>query len=108
MEPTIDRTKLWRDLAKAAQLRSVASMLSLISAFIVFASIAGALTGRTSEKTDLRVIPWGDGSAVPASGNDLITIGIDSSDTLHMRYFDANGKLAEDTDEWKLFGKYTN
>jgi hypothetical protein len=50
---------------------------------------------------DLRLMSWGDGSGVPASGKKLVILGIDNDSRLHIRSFDAEGKLS-DTDETKL------
>jgi hypothetical protein len=50
---------------------------------------------------DLRLMSWGDGSGVPASGKKLVILGIDNDGRLHIRSFDADGKLT-DTDETKL------
>ena len=50
---------------------------------------------------DLRLLSWGDGSGVPASGQRLVILGIDNNGRLHVRRFDADGKLV-DTDETKL------
>ncbi len=54
------------------------------------------------ERFDLRVIPWGDGSGVPISGNKLVIVGIDDQGLLHIRIFDAGGKSVMDTNETKL------
>jgi hypothetical protein len=47
---------------------------------------------------DLRLRSWGDGSGVPASGKKRVIVGIDDNGRLHIRSFDADGKLT-DTDE---------
>src|SRR5262249_53414995 len=51
---------------------------------------------------ELLLMSWGDGSGVPASGNDLIIVGADDNGLLHFRIFDAGGKLVTDTDETRL------
>ena len=51
---------------------------------------------------DLQLMPWGDGSEVPASGTDLVIVGIDEQGRLHIRIFDAGGHEITDTDETKL------
>lgn len=53
----------------------------------------------------LRLMSWGDGSGAPIPGNNLDTVivGIDDTGLLHIRIFDAGGKLVTDTDERKLF-----
>ena len=50
----------------------------------------------------LQLMPWGNGSGVPTSGNNLVIVGIDNNGLLHIRIFDAGGNLATDTDETKL------
>jgi hypothetical protein len=51
---------------------------------------------------DLRLMPWGDGTGVPTSGNDLVILGTDDEDRLHIRIFDQSGNRVTDTDETKL------
>ena len=51
---------------------------------------------------DLRLISWGDGSAVPTSGSSLIIVGTDNNGLLHIRIFDPSGKKVTDTDETQL------
>ena len=53
-------------------------------------------------KFDLRPLPWGDGSRVPSSGQNLVIIGIDDNKHLCIRIFDADGTRVRDTDETKL------
>jgi hypothetical protein len=53
---------------------------------------------------DLRLMSWGDGSGVPASGNNLVIVGIDNSGRLHIRIFDGGGNRVTDTDETKVSG----
>jgi WD40 repeat protein len=55
-------------------------------------------------KFDLRLVSWGDGSGVPTSAMNLVILGVDNSGLLHVRIFDAGGKLITDTDETKLPG----
>ncbi|MFI5461294.1 MAG: tetratricopeptide repeat protein, partial [Isosphaerales bacterium] len=55
-----------------------------------------------SSVSDLRLMPWGNGSGVPASGNNLVIVGADNAGRLHIRIFDAGGNLVTDTDETKL------
>jgi hypothetical protein len=50
----------------------------------------------------LRLVSWGDGSAAPTSGNDLVIVGIDNNGLLHVRIFDAGGNRITDTEEAKL------
>ena len=50
---------------------------------------------------ELRLMPWGDGSGVPTSGNNLLIVGIDDNGLLHVRLFDGSGRVV-DTDETKL------
>jgi hypothetical protein len=50
---------------------------------------------------DLRLMSWGGGSGVPASGKKLVILGIDNDGRLRIRSFDADGKLT-DTDDMKL------
>ncbi len=57
---------------------------------------------RRAEEIDLRVMCWGDGSQVPDQGKNLIIIGIDDNDRLHVRIFDAAGGRRAETDETKL------
>lgn len=54
------------------------------------------------EQFDLRLMSWGDGSRVPISGSQLVIIGVDNNDLLHIRIFDARGKGVLDTNETKL------
>jgi predicted ATP-binding protein involved in virulence len=51
---------------------------------------------------DLRIGSWGDGSEVPTSGRNLVIVGTDHNDRLHIRIFDASGNGVTDTDETKL------
>jgi hypothetical protein len=53
---------------------------------------------------DLRLIAWGNGSGVPTSGKTLMIAGVDNKNLLHVRIFDAFGKLVTDIDETKLAG----
>ena len=50
----------------------------------------------------LQVMPWGNGSGVPTSGNNLVIVGIDNQGLLHIRIFDDAGNEVTDTDETKL------
>jgi hypothetical protein len=43
---------------------------------------------------DLKAMPWPDGSNVPSSPN-LIVVGTDPADLLHIRIFDASGAFAD-------------
>jgi hypothetical protein len=52
----------------------------------------------------LRLMPWGDGSKVPASGTSLFVVGTDTGGLLHVRIFDASRKRVVDKDEKKLPG----
>jgi hypothetical protein len=52
----------------------------------------------------LQVVTWGDGSAVPTTGRDLVIIGIDNPGLLHIRVFDGAGVEVIDTDENGLKG----
>ena len=54
------------------------------------------------EGFDLRLMSWGDGAGVPTSGNDLVIVGTDTNNLLHIRVFDSSGKRVTDTDETKL------
>ena len=51
---------------------------------------------------DLQLMSWGDGSGVPASGNNLVIVGIDNNNLLHIRIYDAAGTRITDTDETQL------
>jgi hypothetical protein len=51
---------------------------------------------------NVQVMPWGDGTGVPTSGQSLIIFGVDDDDRLHIRIFDARGKLFIDADETEL------
>jgi hypothetical protein len=50
-------------------------------------------------ESDLRLMSWGDGSGVPASGSNLVVVGTDDDNRLHIRIFDAAGKRVTDTVE---------
>ena len=50
---------------------------------------------------DVQVISWGDGSGVPTTGNNLVIVGVDSNNLLHIRIFDGGGNDT-DTDETQL------
>ena len=54
------------------------------------------------EGFDLRLMSWGDGAGVPTTGNDLVIVGTDANNLLHIRVFDASGKRVTDTDETRL------
>jgi hypothetical protein len=45
---------------------------------------------------------WGHGTGVPTSGNDLVIVGTDNKNLLHIRIFDMRGNRVTDTDETKL------
>jgi hypothetical protein len=60
------------------------------------------ISGNGQDGFDLQLMPWGDGSGVPTSGNNLILVGIDDKGLLHIRIFDARGNETTDTDETKL------
>lgn len=51
---------------------------------------------------DLRLIAWGDGSAVPTSGVSLVIVGAETNGVLHFRIFGPTGNRVTDTDESKL------
>src|SRR5262249_49570922 len=51
---------------------------------------------------DLRLMSWGDGTGVPTSGNDLVIVGTDANNLLHIRIFDHGGNRVTDTEETKL------
>jgi hypothetical protein len=51
---------------------------------------------------DLRLMLWGNGSAAPNSGENLVVLGIDNNGLLHIRIFDATGNRTKDTDETQL------
>jgi WD40 repeat protein len=53
---------------------------------------------------DLRLMSWGDGSGVPTSGTNLVIVGIDNNGLLHLRIFDAGGNRITDTDETRISG----
>ena len=45
---------------------------------------------------------WSDGRGVPTSGNNLVIVGADNFGLLHIRIYDAGGKLVDDTDETRI------
>jgi hypothetical protein len=45
---------------------------------------------------------WGDGNGVPTSGIDLVIVGTDNNNRLHIQVFDSNGNRVTDTDETRL------
>jgi NADH:ubiquinone oxidoreductase subunit 6 (subunit J) len=51
---------------------------------------------------NLQLMSWGDGVAVPTSGNSLVIVGLDNNGRLHIRIFDARGIRVTDTDETNL------
>ncbi len=69
------------------------------SAVCLFAFGAIGIVGR---EFDLRLMSWGDGTGVPTSGNNLVILGTDNNNVLHIRIFDENGNRVTDTDETKL------
>ena len=80
--------------------RSIAERFTQLRAG--FEAQQAALAAVFQRGYDLRLMSWGDGSGVPASGQRLLVIlGIDNNGRLHIRRFDADGKLV-DTDETKL------
>ena len=72
----------------------------------LIAELKGSLPGWSPPNVlsglDLRLMSWGDGSGVPTSGNDIVIVGFDNNNLLHIRIFDANGNRVTDTDETKL------
>ena len=70
-----------------------------------FATAAGkpALLHLNDTKAfDLNVLAWGNGSGVPTTGTRAVFIGLDGSQKLHVRVFDAAGTRVADTDETLL------
>ena len=57
---------------------------------------------RKLSRFDLRLMSWGDGSAVPTSGKNLVVVGTDNNGSLHIRIFDAAGHRTRDEDETRL------
>jgi hypothetical protein len=55
-----------------------------------------------SYRFDLGLMSWGDGTGVPTSGYNLVIVGTDNDNRLHIRIFDHDGDLITDTDETKL------
>lgn len=53
-------------------------------------------------RLDLRLMAWGDDSAVPTSGVNLVVLGTDRNGVLHCRIFGPGGRRVTDTDETKL------
>ncbi len=51
---------------------------------------------------DLRIMDWGDGTAVPVSGISLVVVGNDKKGVLHFRIFGPEGKRVIDADETKF------
>ncbi len=51
---------------------------------------------------DLRLMSWGNGTGVPTSGNNLIMVGTDNNNLLHVRIYDQDGHRVTDTNETKL------
>ena len=47
----------------------------------------------------LRLVFWGDGSAVSTSGNNLVIVGTGNNGLLHIRIFGSGGNRMVDTDE---------
>jgi NADH-quinone oxidoreductase subunit M len=54
---------------------------------------------------EVRLMPRGSGSEVPAEGKNLIIVGTDSNGRLNIRIFDAGGGRITDTDETRLPSK---
>jgi hypothetical protein len=59
----------------------------------------GLLNADITDGPTLSVVSWGAGSTVPTSGKNLVIVGIDNSNLLHIRIFDANGAEVVDKDE---------
>ncbi len=57
---------------------------------------------RVNDGYELRLMPWGDGSGVPASGSKLVIVGTDNNGLLHIRIFDETGNKFTDMDDTKL------
>jgi hypothetical protein len=53
-------------------------------------------------RLDLRLMDWGDDSAVPNSGVNLVVLGSTNNGVLHFRIFGPEGGRVTDTDETKL------
>jgi len=87
-------------------LRTVYSLAAAVPAGVTKNSIAPLRNAiiMNTEGFDLRLMPWGDGSGVPTSGNNLVIVGIDNNGLLHVRIFDARGNRVKDTDQMKLPG----
>ena len=51
---------------------------------------------------DIRLGSWGDGSGVPTADYNLIIVGVDERNLLHIRIFDAIGNRVTDADETTL------
>ncbi len=103
---------VWRDITaryKQTVLGSAWAILQpilLMGIFTLIARFAGIPTaeirGKMLPGAELQVVSWGDGSEVPASGKNMVVVGTDDKGLLHIRSFNADGKLATDTDETKL------
>jgi hypothetical protein len=56
-------------------------------------------TATFGDTTDLQVVSWGDGSAVPTTGSLLMVVGTDPQGLLHIRMFNHDGFRILDGDE---------
>jgi hypothetical protein len=53
-------------------------------------------------RATLQVLGWDDGTGAPTSGADLVIVGIDKHNLMHIRVFDPDRGLVADTDETNL------
>jgi hypothetical protein len=53
---------------------------------------------------NVTLVSWGDGSKVPGSGENLVIVGIDNNNVLHIRIFDGGGTRKTNADETQLPG----
>src|SRR5262249_50827238 len=74
----------------------------LQSAYIGRVQQAGLPLVRPELEFDLLLRSWGDGTGVPTSGTNLVIVGTDNHNVLHIRIFDQDGNRVMDTDETKL------
>ena len=59
----------------------------------------------TDSVYDLQLVDWEDGSDVPTSGCNVVIVGTDNNGVLHIKIFDAAGKLVTDADETMLLSQ---
>jgi hypothetical protein len=95
--PNIENLRLFWLSCGTEDLEHYTACGQLVTALNQSTSFTAALNAPLSYT--VRPISWGTGADVPKKGKNLILVGTDLTDQLHIRIFDGSGKLFIDWDE---------